>query len=793
MKRINAMRALVAMAAMVIVAPFANAGWVPGSKLTSFPTITLGERFGFANANNGEFLFVGAPDAEIDDESGAGAVYVFKRIGDAWTPLQKLSPPQQESGIAFSQFGSSVAVSRDTVVVGAWGYPGPGSSVFAGAAFVFTRNLATDLWEFKARLRASDIAAIDQFGWSVSVDMPAVGNGVIAVGKVLDGTDNKGALYVFEGSDVTWAQVAKLAPADLAASDQFGVAVSVRGDTLVGATSKQSSGGANAGAAYVFTRVAGVWAVATKLVPPDLAAGDSFGASVSAGDGLIVVGAPGKRSGSVVGVGRAYVFEGAGAAWTPAIVQQRDPFQNDAFGYAVAVQRPDDALPDSIVIVGAPGYDSGATNNGAAFIYKKVAGVWTIDTTDAFVPASVANGALGRSVCLSPDGTRSSISSESPAGSSGAAYGFTLAAEGGTTSPGAAGTPGTGTGGAIPGGGVPPSPVDPGSGGGGGGGGGGQSTPGNPTQLPPLPADFGTVLGTFIMVDPVTRTVYAMQSDGLLTNTKPKVEIITQFPESFTLIATPDLNGDSSGDLLFLDRDTGIIHGWLRNGLVIGLKNELGEMPVDVEFASFGDFNGDAIDDLVFRNPGNGNLVVWLMNSQGNIFKELIVELFDNNWTPVEVDITGDGRPEFMLRQPVSGELLQLEFNTAGTAETLVRWPDAAGDYELVGGGDVDGDGTPDLIWNNTSQSQFEVWFMTGDRTERARMRLILEADTWRIERVRDFDGNGKADFLLSRNGSGRLVAVYMDFDETAGPKIIKSKGFGRIDPSLEIIDFAAR
>jgi len=789
--RINALCLLAVVMCAALATSAAHAGWVPGAKLTSFPVITLGERFGYANANNGEFLIVGAPDAELEDELGAGAVYIFKRIGDAWTPHQKISPPVGTSGASFAQFGSSVAISRNTLVVGAWGYPGPGANIFAGAAFVFTRNLDTDQWGFQKTLRASDLAAIDQFGWSVSIDMPEIGEGVIAVGKVLDGTENKGAVYVYQGSGADWTQVAKLAPATLAAGDQFGSAVSVRGTTLVGSTQKQNNGGVNAGAAYVFTRTDGVWALATKLLPPDIAAGDAFGASVSLGDGILVVGSPGKRSGSVVGVGRAYIFEGSDATWTSTPIQQRVPFQNDAYGYSVAVQRPEEPLPAAVVVVSAPGYDSGVANNGAAFAYTKIADVWTLDTTDLFVAGSVSNGALGRSVSLSPDGMRAALSSESPGGTSGAAYGMTNLVKGGGESPGSGGTPGGGNGGAIPGGGVPPTAADPGAGG--GIGGGGLGTPGNPTQLSPLAAEFGTVIGTFIMVDPITRTVYAMQSDGLLVNTKPKVEIITQFPENFTLLATPDLNGDSSGDLLFQDRSTGTLHGWLRNGLIITIKNEIEEMPDGFDFASFGDFNGDAIDDLVLRNPSNGNLAVWLMNNQGLLFREVMVDLFDNNWTPEQVDITGDGRPEFMLRQPVSGELLQLQFNISGATQTLVRWPDAASDYDLVAGGDIDGDGTPDLVWDNRSQNQFEVWFMNGDRTERARMRLILESNKWRIERIRDFDGNSRADFLLSRNGTGRLVAVYMDFDEVFGPKIIGSKGFGKIDGSLEIVDFAAR
>ncbi len=783
---------LLVIASVAAIAPTAAAGWVPGAKLTTFPSITLGERFGYCNATNGEYLAVGAPDAR---NAGlvTGSVYVFKRVGDAWSPMQKLKPPTSEGSVSFAQFGCSVAMSRDTLVIGSWGFPGPEGEGFAGAVFVYTRDAKADNWVLSARVVANDAQQIDQFGWSVSVDMPETGDGVLAVGKILDGADNKGAAYVFHGSGATWTQAAKLAPADLGASDQFGSSISVRGDTLVVGTQRQNNGGANAGAAYVFTRSGDSWSQAAKLVPADVAAGDAFGASVSVGDGVLAVGSPGRASGSVTGVGLAYIFEGSGASWTPTVVQQRNPFQNDAFGYSVAVIRPDKPGLDPMVIVGAPGYDSGLVNNGAAFAFRKVADAWVLDDTDLFVATAATNGSLGRSVSLSPDGVRAVLSSETPAGSSGAAYGLDFLAEGGGESPGSGGTPGDG-GGQIPGGGVPPTGVDPGTGGGGGGGGGGGTpdpgTPGSPTPLPALEASFGTVLGSLIMVDPLSRKVMLMQTNGVHENDVPKVEILTDFPEGYELVAAPDLNGDGSGDLLFREASRGVLHGWLRDGLGITARNELGEVPDGLDYTAFGDFNGDGIDDLLLRDPTTGDLELWIMNNAGTVFSLISVDANDNNWMPLQVDIDGDGHPNLMMRQPVSGELVQLSVNLDGDV-TVVKWPDANSDYILCAGADVDGDGSVDLLWKNESQGQYEVWLLDANRLELKRFRFILDADTWSIEKMHDFDGNGKADFLMSRNRTGRLVVVYMDFEN--GPKIMKSRRFTTIDADVEIIDFANR
>jgi hypothetical protein len=108
---------------------------------------------------------------------------------------------------------------------------------------------------------------------------------------------------------------AKLLATDGAGGDQFGssVAFSASGDTaLVGADLADTTAGADAGAAYVFTRDgAGTWTQQAKIVANDAAANDYFGESValsSSGD-TALVGAPNDETGAGNAAGSAYVFD----------------------------------------------------------------------------------------------------------------------------------------------------------------------------------------------------------------------------------------------------------------------------------------------------------------------------------------------------------------------------------------------------------------------------------------------------------------------------------------------------
>jgi uncharacterized repeat protein (TIGR01451 family) len=247
--------------------------------------------FGWSVAISGDTLVVGA----IYKASQAGAAYVFERNqggADAWGRVTKLTA---SDGAPSSDFGYSVALSDDTLVVGAY------NADDAGAAYVFERNRnGADAWGEVAKLTASDGAALDEFGGSV-----ALSGDTLVVGAP-EKASWAGAAYVFarnqDGADA-WGEVKKLTSSDGATDDCFGGSVALSGDTLVaGAWDNE-----HAGAAYVFARNQNgtdAWGEVTKLTASDGATGDHFGYSVALSHDTLVVGAHRKASGA----GAAYVF-----------------------------------------------------------------------------------------------------------------------------------------------------------------------------------------------------------------------------------------------------------------------------------------------------------------------------------------------------------------------------------------------------------------------------------------------------------------------------------------------------
>ncbi len=334
--------------------------------------------FGRSVSLSGDAALIGATGQAAGGEESAGAAYVFTRSGAVWTQQQRLAASDPATG---AQFGSSVAISGDTALVGAPFHEAEGAA-YVGAAYVFTRS--GGVWTQQQTLTASDPAAHDQFGGAVSVfgDTALVG----AINHDSGGTENAGAAYVFTRSAGAWTQQATLVAADGAAQDGFGSAVALSGErALVGACFRGTAGMQNAGAAYVFTRSAGAWTQQATLAAADGAAKDWFGFSVAISGETALVGAPFHNTAGKRGAGSAYVFLTA-----PTV-----------FGFTPA----SGPVASSVTITGIGFADA------VAVAFNGVPAVFQVGS-DALITATVPAGATtGLIAVTTPGGTGSSVAS----------------------------------------------------------------------------------------------------------------------------------------------------------------------------------------------------------------------------------------------------------------------------------------------------------------------------------------------------------------------------------------------
>ncbi len=338
-----------------------------------------------------------------------GISYMYERSGSVWTPEAKIYP--QTAGPSDEFFGSAVSISGNTAVVGAPSYD-DGTLANNGAAYVFLRS--GSVWTEQQALLASDRAAGDQFGIAVSIS-----GDTALVGAAWDDDNGSisGSAYVFVRSGSVWTQQQKLLASDGATNDRFGTSLSLSGDTAVISAPLDDDGASASGSAYVFVRSGAVWTQQQKLLASDGNADDQFGTSVSVSGDTAIVGAAwdddaGLESGS------AYAFTRSGSVWTE---QQKlaplDGAADDLFGSTVAVS-------GDTVVIGAPSDDDNGTDAGSAYVFTRTGGVW-IEQQELFSLDAGPSQSLGNSVSIDGDAVLIGAWSDAYYGSqSGAAYVF---------------------------------------------------------------------------------------------------------------------------------------------------------------------------------------------------------------------------------------------------------------------------------------------------------------------------------------------------------------------------------
>ena len=255
----------------------------------------------------GDLLIVGAADTEVGGNIHQGAVYLYGRNQggpDNWGLLKQIT---RSDGKTEDTFGSFVALSGDTLAVGA--YKVDVTEQNQGAVYIYERNQGgADNWGFVTRVTTSDPAAGDQFGGILTID------GDTLIAKTGEPNERAGNVYIFErnaGGANNWGQVRKLIAPDGDPHISFGTSLALAGDTLlVGAPIAGMCGNERHGTAYVYTRDQGGadnWGFEQEL-NAGAAAGDIFGTGVAIQDDTFFVSAPLADGGK--GPGAIYVNPG---------------------------------------------------------------------------------------------------------------------------------------------------------------------------------------------------------------------------------------------------------------------------------------------------------------------------------------------------------------------------------------------------------------------------------------------------------------------------------------------------
>jgi len=276
--------------------------WYQVSKLTGDDS-EAGDQYGHSVSIYGNKIIVGA---RYNDEIGsnAGAVYTYIRSGDDITFKEKITVSGGNSG---DYFGFSLSVREDMLIVGAYGVDDNGST--SGAVYIYRTTNDGNNWYFKQKLVASDGEAGMRYGSSVDIN-----NKYAVVGSYLN--ESKGSIYVYKTEDngESWGSEIKLRPTDIETNDQFGRAVTMYSNKILASAGGHDLISENAGAVYLYETLdtGSSWTQKNKIVAQDVKEDQyfSFGPpfTVSIGEKYAVIGAYREGEDTAPSSGAAYIL-----------------------------------------------------------------------------------------------------------------------------------------------------------------------------------------------------------------------------------------------------------------------------------------------------------------------------------------------------------------------------------------------------------------------------------------------------------------------------------------------------
>jgi len=337
-------------------------GWVLATKLSASDGIEY-DSFGYSVAIDGDVIVVGA----VGNNEGQGAdgfAYVFERNNDEW-PEQETQKLIASDGNPLDQFGVSVAIQGDVIVVGAKGHKDMMTT--SGSAYIFEKE--GDLWQETLEIYPSEPWGGNTFGISVAIDDDTI----VVGGATANGKEQFcGGAFIYEKKDNLWPQVetAKVIADDGHTHDHFGWSVAVDGTTVVvGARAADAEMVQDSGAAYVFEKEGGPWVQKAKLRAATLSKSGNTGITVAIRGDIIGAGATSSKNEEMMDIvtGAAYLFQREGNTWpSTETLKLLGPDSNefDALGRGLAIT-------DANVIVGAFQAEEDVPNSGAVYLFPR--------------------------------------------------------------------------------------------------------------------------------------------------------------------------------------------------------------------------------------------------------------------------------------------------------------------------------------------------------------------------------------------------------------------------------------
>ena len=240
-----------------------------------------------------------------------------------------------------------------------------------------------------------------------------------------------------------------------------------------------------------------------------------------------------------------------------------------------------------------------------------------------------------------------------------------------------------------------------------------------------------------------------------------------------------DFNGNGEADVLWQNTTTGEVYIWLIKGTSVTSSGSLGAVASEWNIVGVGDFDGDGKADILWKNSSTGQVYIWLMNGT-TVASGGSPGTVASDWKVAGIgDFDGNGKADILWQNSSTGQIYIFLMN--GTTVASGGSPGSvtpSSGWAIQGVGDFDANGKSDILWQNTTSGQVDIWLMNGT-TVTSDGSPGTVASGWKIAGVGDYDGDGKADILWQNSTSGQVYIWLMN-----GTAVTSGGSPGSVAPS---------
>jgi hypothetical protein len=248
----------------------------------------------------------------------------------------------------------------------------------------------------------------------------------------------------------------------------------------------------------------------------------------------------------------------------------------------------------------------------------------------------------------------------------------------------------------------------------------------------------------------------------------------------FIATPPPPPASNQTPDLLFRHPDYGLNAIWfMSNDQLLRSDYILPDVVPDLDWnmVGAGDFNSDGHPDIVWQHRTAGLIGVWFMNGRAKIGVAMMnpSQANDLSWCIVGVgDFNRDGKPDLLWQHRQTGDIAIWHMDGVNLSSAVLTTPSNPGDvyWQIVGVGDFNSDGWPDIVWQHLSWDYVAVWLMSGGSLSSSNFtnpNSPYDVD-WDIVDTGDFDRDGRADLLWQHRSTGQIAIWFMNYLDMLWP-----------------------